>query len=132
MLNLSRTQLRTAIWEMIGDDHPLRFRWLQEHPRTVEIVNQLVCDAMELSIQAHQARNASSPSGFFTILDDDEITSTVVEMVLGSAGLWAELDEQFPRTPPAVTSLDVMHDLLGDVAVVGASAPIRNTSHRAR
>ena len=44
MLELSRRHLRTAIWMALETDHPIRHRWLQEHPEATVVVEGH-CDA---------------------------------------------------------------------------------------
>ncbi|MGB3737295.1 MAG: hypothetical protein WA964_20240 [Ilumatobacter sp.] len=60
MLELSRRHLRTAIWMALETDHPIRHRWLQEHPHSASMMNQLVTDATDLWIAADQQRQDDS------------------------------------------------------------------------
>lgn len=123
MLNLSRSRVRSAIWEMLEADDPIRQRWLQEHPKTNEIVKQLTSDTIDLMTLAFQERSSNPTTGFWASLADTEIEPTTVEMVLGSPDLWEAVEMEFPRTSPAraPTGEDFHDALLRDVPMVPAS-----------
>ena len=129
MLNLSRRRSRELIVIELENDDPGRHRWLQEHPLSTEILNQLASDVLDLMIDAHRARNQTSPTGYWASLTETEIEPTAVEMVLGSPDLWESIEEDFPReAPPRPTAQDAMHSLLGEVPLVPRSGPIVNGS----
>lgn len=123
MLNLSRQQFRTLIWSMVEADDPIRHRWLTEHPDRDSIVNQLTTDAMQLTIDAHDQRAQNPTTGYWSVLEESEIATTTVEMVLGSPDVWEQVEDQFLRTPPTRTGENAMHELLSDVNVVPRSSP---------
>ena len=123
MLNLSRSRVRTAIWEMLQADDPIRHRWLQEHPRTNEIVNQLTSDTIDLMTSAYRERSSNPTTGYWASLTDTEIEPTAVEMVLGSPDLWDAVETEFPRTSPAATPTgeDLHEELMHDVPMLPVS-----------
>ena len=100
MLELSRRHLRTAIWTALETDDPIRHRWLQEHPHSASMMNQLATDATDLWIAADQQRqNPSTAPSIWTAIEPDEIEATVISTLLETPDLWPELEAQFPRTP---------------------------------
>lgn len=131
MLDLSRRRSRELILAELEHDDPVRHRWLQEHPMSTEILNQLASDVMDLMIEADRVRGQTSPTGFWASLTDTEIEPTAVEMVLGSPDLWESIDEEFPRELPShPTAEDTMQSLLSEVPLLPRSAPIVNGSPR--
>lgn len=130
MLNLSRARIRTLIVTELEADNPGRHRWVQEHPSSAAIVNQLTSDAIDLMIDANRDRHQTAPTGFWASVTETEIEATVIEMVLGSPDLWETIDEEFPRTPTSASSDATMHNLMGEVSLVPRSAPTGNGSPR--
>lgn len=131
MLNLSRRRSREMILTELHNDDPGRHRWVQEHPLSTEILNQLASDVMDLMIDAHRVRSQTSPTGFWASLTETEIEPTAVEMVLGSPDLWESIEADFPRqAPQRLTATDAMHSLLSEVPLLGRSGPIVNGSPR--
>ena len=125
MLELSRRHLRAAIWNAIETDDPIRHRWLQEHPRSDSMMNQLVTDATELWIAADQQRQNPSPApSIWTAIEPDEIEATVISVLLETPDLWPELDEQFPRHPAPRT------EAVGIESPIPASGPTRRGWHQ--
>ncbi len=125
MLELSRRHLRTAIWMALETDEPIRHRWLQEHPHSASMMNQLVTDATDLWIAADQQRRspAMAPS-IWTAIEPDEIEATVISILLETPDLWPELEEQFPRTSMASTVAS------GVESPIPASGPTRRGWHQ--
>lgn len=117
MLNLSRTKVRNLIWAELEAEQAVKHRWLQEHPNGDTIVSQMVSDTLELVISAHEERSATQPS-FWNSMNEDEIVSTAVGMILDSPDLWGSIEEEFPREAPS-THLDVMTELMAEVPMSG-------------
>ena len=125
MLELSRRHLRAAIWTALETDDPIRHRWLQEHPHSDSMMNQLVTDATELWITADQQRqNPLSAPSIWTAIDTEVIESTVISTLLETPDLWPELEAQFPRTPTTPTVAG------GVESPIPASGPTRRGWHQ--
>jgi hypothetical protein len=133
MWNLSRKTLRDALLQQLAEADPIRHRWLQEHPRSNEIVNQLTAEALQMMAAAMTERSSVPQTTTFWSTPTEthaEVQATVIDMLLSIEGLWSDLNDEFPRTPTKLTALDVTHELMGSVPVVPASAPTRNAWHR--
>jgi len=132
MWNLSRKTLRDALWQHLAEGDPIRHRWLQEHPRENEIVNQLTAEALQMMSAAMTERSLVPQTTTFWSTPtetDAEVQATVIDMLLSIEGLWSDLNDEFPRAPSKLIALDVTHELMGSVPIVPASAPTRNASH---
>lgn len=133
MWNLSRKALREAIVETLEADDPIHHRWLQEHPRSIEILSQLTSEALQMMSSALTERSSVPQRTTFWSTPEEseaEVQTTVIDMLLGVDGLWSNLDDEFLRAAPKPTALDVTHELMGTVSIIPRSAPIRRGSHR--
>lgn len=134
MWNLSRKALREAIVEMLEADDPIHHRWLQENPRSNEILSQLTSEALQMMTSALKERSlVPQRTTFWSIPEETEaeVQTTVIDMLLGVDGLWSDLAEEFPRSAAKPTALDVTHERMATTWIVPPSAPIRPGSHRA-
>jgi len=134
MWNLSRRTLREAIVEMLEADDPIHHRWLQEHPRSGEILSQLTSEALQMMSSALTERSwVPQRTTFWSTPQETEaeVQTTVVDMLLGVDGIWSDLDDEFPRSVAKPTALDVIHEAMATTQVVPRSAPIRRGSHHA-
>lgn len=132
MWNLSRNAAKEAIWEELRVEYPVRHRWLQEHPRSAEILNELTSNVVAMQARGLD-RRASTSTGYWTTMaeTDDDVLGIAVMLELGSDEVWVQMEDQFPREPAKRTALDVMHDLMGDVVMVPqSSGPSAPDSHR--
>ena len=96
---LSRGHWREAICQWLQRRDPLHARWLQEHPRRQEILNELTTDAIDLWLHAVNER-ANNPLSFWAVCPQEDQESTVLSRTLEAPELWPDLDEDYPRTPP--------------------------------
>lgn len=134
MWNLSRKALREAITETVEADEPIRHRWLQEHPRSNEILNQLTTEALQMMSSALRERSLVPQRTTFWSTPDEieaEVQTTVIDMLLGVDGLWSDLADEFPREAPKPTALEVTHARMATTSIVPRSAPIDRGSHQA-
>ena len=97
---LSRRHWREAIWLWLERWNPVQSRWLQEHPRREEILNELTTEVIDLWLHALKLRAATPlvPS-VWTSTSEADLESTVVSLMLETPELWPDLDEDYPRTP---------------------------------
>lgn len=104
-----RRYWREAICLWLDRWDPIHSRWLQEHPRRTEILNELTTEVIDLWLHALQqrAQNPTVPS-VWTSTPEEELELTVVSMMLETPELWPDLDDDYPRTPPPVKSPPLM------------------------
>ena len=134
MWNLSRKTLREAITETLEADEPIHHRWLQEHPRSNEILNQLTTEALQMMSSALKERSLVPQQTTFWSTPaetETEVQTTVIDMLLGVDGLWSDLADEFPRDAPKPTALDVTHERMATTSIAPRSTPIRRASHQA-
>ena len=100
----SRRHWREQMLAQLEAEDPAHSRWLQEHPRRSDILNELVTDAVDMWCQAMTCReDPNYPAGFgWNRLDPDELEATVIQRTLETPELWPDLAETHPRTPKPV------------------------------
>jgi hypothetical protein len=101
MTGLSRRHWRHAIVQWLEEWDPARSRWVQEHPRREQILNDLCTDAIDLWIHATgvRAENPQVPS-IWTAAPADELEAQVLTQLLEAPELWVDLEEDHPRSRP--------------------------------
>ena len=128
MTTLSRRHWRNLISTHLDRSDPTRSRWLNEHPRRAEILNELVSDAIDIWCQATAARQDPDwPADPWTRLSPDELEQWIVARTVETPDLWEDLTVQYPRTPthPASDGRMVLQ-------VIPATGPTRSRSPRPR
>ena len=101
MATLSRRHWREAICTHLERSDPIHLRWLQEHPRRADLLNELVSDAIDVWCQAIAARQDPNwPPCSWTRVDLAELEQLIVARTVETPDLWEDLAEQYPRTPP--------------------------------
>ena len=105
MTTLSRRHWRELIRTHLERWDPIHSRWLQEHPRQTEILNEVVTDAIDVWCQAMAARQDPNwPPDPWTRLDLDELEQLIVARTVETPELWEDLAETYPRTTAAVAA----------------------------
>ena len=101
MTTLSRRHWRDLIRTHLERWDPIHSRWLQEHPRQSEMLNDVVTDAIDVWCQAMAARQDPNwPPDPWTRLDLDELEELIVARTVETTELWEDLAETYPRTTP--------------------------------
>ena len=79
---------------------PVHSRWLQEHPAPAEILNEVMTETIDMWLPGDDGPGRTRPGRRVRVdLDDDRrIQTTVIARTVEIAGLWADLDETYPRT----------------------------------
>jgi hypothetical protein len=98
---LSRRHWRQAISQWLERADPVRSRWMTEHPRRDEILNDLCTDAIDLWLHASKVR-AETPAvpSIWTAGPADELENQVLTQLLEAPELWVDLEEDYPRSTP--------------------------------
>ena len=118
MTTLSRRHWRELIRAHLERWDPIHSRWLQEHPRQTEILNEVVTDAIDVWCQAMAARQDPNwPPDPWTRLDLDELEELIVARTVETPELWEDLAETYPRTAaPVAAGTDRSDAAAGDPA----------------